>query len=198
MRRSTAILPFLLALAVPLRSQDVFELLRKGDIPAVKATVEKSPRLVEARDGQGLTLLHYAAYGQSPDLVEFLIDKGAKPDAADPDGDTPLHIAAMSDRTEVAAALLKRGAAVEARNDYQRTAARPLRPRAGPGGHGPRPHRSRRGRQRRRQVRLHRPRARRLARQGRAHRPAPRKGGHGAGSRGEMAGRSVPRPHPTA
>jgi ankyrin repeat protein len=107
--------------ASPPPSQDAFELLRKGDIPAVKAMVEKSPQLVEARDGQGLTLLHYAAYGQSADLVEFLIGKGAKRDAADPDGDTPLHIAAMSDRTEVAAALLGRGASIEARNDYQRT-----------------------------------------------------------------------------
>jgi|GEM_PF-1853442 len=107
--------------ASPPPSQDVFELLRKGDIPAVKAAVEKSPQLVEARDDQGLTLLHYAAYGRDTALIDFLVDKGAKPAAADPDGDTPLHIAAMSDRTEVAAVLLKRGASVEARNDYQRT-----------------------------------------------------------------------------
>ena len=68
-----------------------------------------------------MTLLHYAAYGRSADLVDFLIDKGAKPDAADPEGDTPLHIAAMSDRTEVVAALLGRGAPIEARNEYGRT-----------------------------------------------------------------------------
>jgi ankyrin repeat protein len=111
----------LLALAVPARPQEVFDLLRKGDIPAVKAMVEKSPQLVEARDAQGLTLLHYAAYGRSPELVDFLIDKGAKPDAADPQAATPLHIAAMSDRTEVAAALIRRGASTEARNDYRRT-----------------------------------------------------------------------------
>lgn len=114
-------LSLVMALAAPARTQEVFDLLRKGDIPAVKAMVEKSPQLVEARDAQGLTLLHYAAYGQSSALVDFLIDKGAKPDAADSNAVTPLHIAAMSDRTEVAAALIRRGASIEARNDYRRT-----------------------------------------------------------------------------
>lgn len=102
-------------------SQDVFDLLRKGDVAAVKALVEKSPQLVEARDGAGMTLLHHAASVGSAELVDFLIDKGAKVDAADTGAGTPLHIAAMRNGTEAAAALLKRGAAVEARDDYQRT-----------------------------------------------------------------------------
>ena len=41
------------ALAIAAQTQDVFDLLRKGDVPAVKAMVEKSPQLVEARDGNG-------------------------------------------------------------------------------------------------------------------------------------------------
>lgn len=121
MKKTTVFLSVLAMLAVAARSQEVFDLLRKGDIAAVKAIVEKSPQLVEARDPQGLTLLHYAAYGRSPDLINFLIDKGAKANAADAEADTPLHIAAMNDRTEVANALLKRGASTEARDDYQRT-----------------------------------------------------------------------------
>ena len=125
MKRATSVLFLIgtiLGLASFAQAQEVFDLLRKGDVPAVKAMVEKSPQLVEARDAQGLTLLHYAAYGRSPDLIDFLIDKGAKPDVKDAEADTPLHIAAMNDRTEVAAALLKRGASTEARDDYQRTA----------------------------------------------------------------------------
>jgi ankyrin repeat protein len=106
----------------PPPAQAVFELLRKGDVAAVRAMVEKSPELVELRDGQGMTLLHYAAYGRDPDLVNFLIDRGAKADAKDTQAHTPLHIAAMNDRTEVAGALIKRGAVLEARDDYGRTA----------------------------------------------------------------------------
>ena len=96
--------------------------LSKGDVPAVKAVIEKSPRLVDARDGDGSTPLHYAAFSGDPDLVRFLIDKGAKVGSMDAKSKTPLHIAVMNDRREAAAALLERGAAVEARDDYQRTA----------------------------------------------------------------------------
>jgi ankyrin repeat protein len=102
--------------------QDAFDLLRKGDVQAVKALIEKSPQLVEAKDGTGMTLLHYAAYGKDVEFVNFLIDKGAKLEAQDGQEKTPLQIAVMNDRTEVAAALLKRGASLEAKDDYQRTA----------------------------------------------------------------------------
>lgn len=122
MKKLPLILTFILALTPGARSQEVFDLIRKGEVPAVKALVEKTPRLVEARDGQGMTPLHYAAYGRSADLVNFLIDQGAKTDAKDTQGHTPLHIAAMNDGAEVAGALLKRGAGLETRDDYGRTA----------------------------------------------------------------------------
>jgi ankyrin repeat protein/L-ascorbate metabolism protein UlaG (beta-lactamase superfamily) len=102
--------------------QDVFDLLRKGDVAAVKALVERTPGLAGARDDQGQTLLHYAAYGQDRALVELLIDKGAKVDLAGAQAKTPLHIAAMNDRREIVAALLKGGASLEIRDDYARTA----------------------------------------------------------------------------
>jgi len=108
--------------ASPPPSQDVFELLRKGDVAAVKAMVEKTPGLVAARDGQGLTLLHYAAYGRDPALIDFLVSQGAAVDAVGAQAKTPLHIAASNDRTEAAAALVKRGAALEIGDDYARTA----------------------------------------------------------------------------
>ncbi len=43
--------------------QDVFDLLRKGDVAAFKALVDKTPALVDARDGDGRTPLHCAAAG---------------------------------------------------------------------------------------------------------------------------------------
>lgn len=112
----------LLALAAPAPAQEAFDLLRKGDVAAVRALVEKSPGLVEARDAQGLTLLHYAAYGRDAALIGFLIGNGAKPDEKTADGETPLMIAAANDRSEAAAALLSKGAALETKNEYGRTA----------------------------------------------------------------------------
>ena len=110
------------AFSTAAQSQDVFDLLRKGDVAAVKALVEKSPQLVEARDKDGDTPLHYAAYGGNVELVNYFVDKGAKLELRDAQQKTPLHLAAMYDRKDAVAALLKRGAVLETKDDYQRTA----------------------------------------------------------------------------
>ncbi len=124
MKKPALILSLLLTatLAIPARAQEVFDLLRNGDIPAVKAMVEKSPRLVSERDGADDTPLHYAAALGDADLVSFLIDKGAKLDLPGAGRKTPLHLAAINDHRDAVAALLERGAAIEPRDDYQRTA----------------------------------------------------------------------------
>ncbi len=122
MKKLAMLIAFLLTLAVAAQSQEVFDLLRKGDVAAVKALIEKSPQLVGLRDDNGNTPLHYAAYGQDAGLVNFLIDKGAKVEVQEAHFKTPLHIAAMSNRKAIVEALLKRGAALETRDDYGRTA----------------------------------------------------------------------------
>jgi hypothetical protein len=122
MRKMTVLLSLMLALAATARPQEIFDALRKGDVTAVKALIEKTPGLVDARDGDGMTPLHYAAYGKDAGLVNFLIDKGAKLELRSAEGATPLHIAAMMDQRETVEALIKRGAALEARNSYERTA----------------------------------------------------------------------------
>ena len=104
-----------------LRAQDAFELLRKGDVQAVKALIERSPKLVEAVDRNGNTLLHSAARGDDVSLVGFLLGKGAKVDALNATKITPLALAAMNGRAETVAALLKAGAGLETKDDYGRT-----------------------------------------------------------------------------
>ena len=107
MKKPTVILSLsllLLALAVPARTQEVFDLLRKGDIPAVKAMVERSPQLVEARDAQGLTLLHYAAYGSGARTSSTSSStKGRSSTPGSRTGRRRSISPSMSDRTEVAA-----------------------------------------------------------------------------------------------
>jgi ankyrin repeat protein len=122
MKKLAVILAFLLVLAVAAQSQEVFDLLRKGDIPAVKALIEKSPQLMATRDSDGDTPLHYAAHEGNVELINYFIDKGAKLELQDARLKTPLHLAAMNDRKDAVAVLLKRGAAIETRDDYQRTA----------------------------------------------------------------------------
>ena len=112
----------LLPLAAAALPQEIFDALRERKVAAVKALVEKSPGVVDSRDGDGLTPLHYAAREGDTELINYLVDRGAKLELQTAQAKTPLHLAAMNDREAAAAVLLKRGAALEARDDYQRTA----------------------------------------------------------------------------
>ena len=122
MKKPTMILSLVLNLAVLAQSQDIFDALRKGDVQAVKALIEKSPQVLDARDGDGMTPLHHAAMGGNADLINCLVDKGAKLELKNAEAKTPLLLAAMRDRRDAVDVLLKRGAALETRDDYLRTA----------------------------------------------------------------------------
>ncbi|MCJ7487919.1 MAG: ankyrin repeat domain-containing protein, partial [Candidatus Aminicenantes bacterium] len=122
MKRAVVFLSLLFMITATARPQDIFDALRKGDVAVVKALVEKSPQVLDARDGDGRTPLHYAAVGGNADLINYLVEKGAKLEPRDARQKTPLHLAAMNDRKDAVAALLKRGAALETRDDYLRTA----------------------------------------------------------------------------
>jgi ankyrin repeat protein/L-ascorbate metabolism protein UlaG (beta-lactamase superfamily) len=102
--------------------QEIFDALRKGDIQAVKSLVEKSPQVLDSRDGDGRTPLHYAAAGGDTALLKYLVDKGAKLEVQDARIKTPLHLAVMNDHADAVVALLIKGAALETRDDYLRTA----------------------------------------------------------------------------
>jgi ankyrin repeat protein len=121
--KKTLLVPFIvLALSAAVWPQDIFEALRKGDIQTVKALVEKSPGILDSRDGDGNTPLHYAAMNGNAEFIIYLLDKGAKLELQNAQVKTPLQVAAMNNRSEAVAALIKRGAALEAKDDYSRTA----------------------------------------------------------------------------
>lgn len=122
MKRTAVCLSLLFLLASAARSQDVFDALRKSDIQTIKALVEKTPQILDSRDSDGRTPLHYAAMGGDAGFIGYLIGKGAKLELQDARLKTPLHLAAMGDRRDASAELLKRGAALETRDDYLRTA----------------------------------------------------------------------------
>jgi ankyrin repeat protein len=122
MKRTVVCLSLLFIVAATARPQEIFDAIRKGDVAAVKALVEKAPTLVDSRDGVSMTPLHYAALGGNLELVNYLLDKGAKIDLKSARLKTPLHLAAMNDLKDAVAALLKGGAALEPKDDYLRTA----------------------------------------------------------------------------
>ena len=65
----------------------------------------------------GWTSLHEAAaFGEKPEVVSLLLDRGADINARSISGSTPLHLAASSQTVEIVALLLDRGANINARD----------------------------------------------------------------------------------
>lgn len=97
---------------------------KAGDADAVRALLEADPALIDARDKDGSTPLHCAAWKGHVEAATLLLDAGADIDAKsqnDHYGDTPLHAAAHGNQRAVVALLLERGANPNAINPAGRT-----------------------------------------------------------------------------
>ena len=66
--------------------------------------------------------IHYAVLTRRPDMVKFLLDKGANPNAFDNTRDTPLMLAAKSGQIDIVRLLLARGANPTLKDRNNRTA----------------------------------------------------------------------------
>ncbi len=104
---------------------DVFEAAATGNIPALKAALEKAPDLASAFSTDGWTPLHLAAAFGTPDAAQFLLDGGAPVDAVakNPQANQPLHAAlALGRNPETIRLLLAAGADPNARQTAGYTA----------------------------------------------------------------------------
>lgn len=94
---------------------------------AVKGSLEWAQRLVkqgaQVRRANGWTPLHYAASGQEPGVVGFLLDAGSDIDAVGPEGSTALMLAARYGDERIVDLLLNRGADPRLKNPYGAVAA---------------------------------------------------------------------------
>eukprot|EP00252_Welwitschia_mirabilis_P016117 TRINITY_DN3562_c0_g1_i1.p1 TRINITY_DN3562_c0_g1~~TRINITY_DN3562_c0_g1_i1.p1 ORF type:complete len:348 (-),score=72.01 TRINITY_DN3562_c0_g1_i1:375-1418(-) len=69
-----------------------------------------SRRLIDVKDRNGRTALHYACSAGRPQFASLLIKRGACVNSKDSKGRTPLHYAAQNKNPEVVDTLLKNGA----------------------------------------------------------------------------------------
>ncbi len=100
----------LLAGALPAIAQsEVADAAMRGDVDAVRRLLDASAD-VNARQGDGATALHWAAYGGDVELARLLIDAGADPALANRNGSTPLWLAATNGDTAMIETLLDAGA----------------------------------------------------------------------------------------
>ena len=87
-------------------SEDIFAAAIVGHTDQVAALLKKDPKLINARDGDGKTALHWAAlYGQKK-VLELLLAQKADVNSLDKDGFTPLHWAATFNQSDAVKVLL--------------------------------------------------------------------------------------------
>lgn len=101
-----------------------------GEVTELARLLDATPERVDAPDGRGRTLLHWAAYHGRPRAVELLLARGADPDGRGGLGEAPLHAAArgiqVAERLglasrDVAELLLSAGADASPRDASGRT-----------------------------------------------------------------------------
>lgn len=104
--------------------KQMIKVAKKGDVAAVKRLLGIDKSLAHARDRDGSTPLHCAAWKGHAALAKVLLDAGADANAKsrnDHYGDTPLHAAAHANQAAVVKLLIEHGAKLSTKNPNGRT-----------------------------------------------------------------------------
>ncbi len=98
---------------------NIWKACDSGNTKQVKLFIEQDGTLVNARDIEKLTPLHYATLNGHAETAALLLQHNAEVDARDLSNWTPLHYTSRWDYTEIVALLLQHEADVNAQDDYR-------------------------------------------------------------------------------
>ena len=90
----------------------VFDWCKEGDVSKLRYVITRDNSVVNIRDDDKLTLLHWAVDHGFTDIVSFLLESGCNINAQDADLQTPLHYAVSCDHSELVELLVRKGADV--------------------------------------------------------------------------------------
>ncbi|MFP4497023.1 MAG: ankyrin repeat domain-containing protein [Vulcanimicrobiota bacterium] len=79
----------------------IYEAAREGDLETVQKGLEKDPNVLNEKDEQGSTLLHYAANHGHKHIVEFLLSRGADTSIRNKKGKLAYHLANINGHKEI-------------------------------------------------------------------------------------------------
>ena len=103
-----------------------YKAVQHDDIATLKAmlpsSTEEREKFLDARDSTtGASALHEAVRRGNLDVVDMLLEAGAKPDSTDHYGYAPLHSAARNNQVSIVQSLVNHGANVNISNSLART-----------------------------------------------------------------------------
>ena len=101
-----------------------FRAVKTGDLDTVNTMLAEDKALLEARDGERSTALHWAAWKNQVEIARALLEAGADVNAVSENlhwGTTPLHAAAHGNQKAVAGLLINAGADLTVMNLSGRT-----------------------------------------------------------------------------
>ncbi len=105
-----------LSFSAPQTSAEIHKAAREGDLAKVKELAGKDPRLLQAKDENGRTPLHWAARGVHFEVIQYLVNEGSAIEATDAAGTMPLHSVASRGHLEACKWLVEKGAPVDVKN----------------------------------------------------------------------------------
>lgn len=96
---------------------------KTNDVSAMDAALAREDADINASNEYGLTPLWIATLNEEREMVKFLLEKGANPNAGDGDyyKRTPLHIVVLTGNVEIATLLLDHEATINLGDRYGRT-----------------------------------------------------------------------------
>lgn len=100
----------------------IFEACRNGNRQLVEEIYAADPESINAEDAKGYTPLILAVYNNQPEVVDFLLQKGAKLETGDGAGNTALMGVCFKGYKDLAKLLIESGADINTRNSNGATA----------------------------------------------------------------------------